>query len=270
MIKPLIFNGVNFSDDFNRESRFFNPKLQRVKNIISPISGGYLGFEYTPSVMPETTPAATMYFIKEDGSVSYSQPSSHTTELTDRFIFFCHMNVVPVDVDSMYFKVDDTTEIIHSEKVRFVAAADLAENSIVKIIAYNNDDRFGYCSTYPAFGFFEVSELDRDKIGKDLTTYQYSYGRSKVLKPEIWFKKSLLFHNLSMFQKNALDILCSLQNKTINGVSVSLASEFTEENKDPLNEICNMRAEFVTTAQSFTIIGSTGVASQITPTDLFM
>lgn len=270
MIKSMPYNAVNFSSDFTRESKYFDPKLQRVVNVISPLEGAYLSFEYTPETMPDPVPVATLYFLKKDGSVSYSRPAAQTVELTDRIIYFAELNVIPSDADYMYFKIADIADTIYSEKIIVIEAADLNTENVIAITAYNNDDLHGYISTYPACGFFRVSELNGKIFGNEKVEYNYSYGRKLILSSENYIKTRFTFVGLSMYQQNLLKWLCNCQNLTINGVAYQLISDFTEKNKDENNEICDLQADFVEAEHSIPIVGATEMPTDIAPTNLFL
>jgi len=119
-------------------------------------------------------------------------------------------------------------------------------------------------------GFFQVSELNNKIHGVEKVEYSYSYGRKKILSAENFIKTRFTFLNLSMYQQNLLKWLCNCETLTINGVSYQLITDFTERNKDDLNEVCDLQADFIEVSQSFAIAGSSEKASSIAPNNLFM
>jgi hypothetical protein len=272
MIKPSIYNALNFSNDFNRESKFFDAKLQRVKNIFS-LADAYLSFYFKPSAMPEgAAPTATLTVDFNDGTVTTG--SSGVLTLTDGYIYFFEMafNYSVERFGVFRLTMDGYDDIIFSEISKFIPAADLVTESIVKIIAYNNDATHGYLtSTYPACAFFEVSKLNENVFGNSKVEYKYSYGRVKILNSENYIKTRLTFNNLSMYQQNLLKFLCNCENLTIDGVGYYLASEFTEKNKNEENEICDLQADFVLISDpTFFATGAAEMPGAIDPTNLFI
>ena len=86
MINTFPYNCLNFSDDFNRESKYFNPQLQRGLNLIASPLAGYLSFEFIPSVMPESAPTAVLHINSSVQSNTRTHYSVIT--LSDRYIYF--------------------------------------------------------------------------------------------------------------------------------------------------------------------------------------
>jgi hypothetical protein len=272
MIKPAKHNAINFSDDFNRESIFFSPELQRSENILS-YCAGYLSFSFTPSSMPESVPTATLtsHFINGLADTSYIH--DYVIELTDSYIYFFRLfNEYPVGIRRMsIYIVGYEDEPIYSELTNILSALSLAENGIVTLVAYNNDNTHGYLNeTYPACGFFQFSEFNCQVFGNEKVVFNYAYGRKKILSSENYIKTRLTFCNLSMYQQNLLKWLCNCENLTINGVAYCLVSDFIEKNKDELNEICDLQAEFIEVDNSFFATGADSVSSIIKPSNLFM
>jgi hypothetical protein len=167
--------------------------------------------------------------------------------------------------------IDGYDDIIFSEECDFTPANDIIPTEIVKIIAYNNDDTHGYIDvTYPAVGFFEVSELNKNVFGTNKVEYAYSYGRKKILNAENFIKTRITFLNLSMYQRNLLQALCNCENLLINGVAYYLVSDFTEVNKNEENEIWDLSAEFVTVADpTFFAVGASEMPGKINQENLF-
>lgn len=273
MIKASIFNAVNFSDDFNRESEHFDPWLQRAKNFLSSSVAGevFLSFKYTPAVMPETAPAGLLALYSDSGFFD-TIASARVVELDDCLIyFFDPVSLIDSDNGFLLFSIIGVNDVLYSEKVNFVIASELSEKGIVKIQAYNNDETQGYISEdYPAAGFFKFSKFSCYLFGNEKTEYNYSYGKKMILDSEIFIKTRLTFVGLSMYQQNLLKILCNCQNLLINGVGYCLVSDFTEKNKSEENEICDLQAEFVEIDQEFFKAGSPAVASDLRIRNLFM
>jgi hypothetical protein len=276
MIKPSIYNAINFTPDFNRESKFFDPSLQRVKNIISvkqePGDFKYLSFVFKPSIMPEgDDPVATLTTYYEDGTTGTAY-SSKITKLAYGYIYF--FSIAPQSGEmKIYYSVTIAgyTDICFSEECNFMVYADLAKNSIIEITAYNSDERHGYLTeTYPACAFFEYSEFNCRLFGNSKNEYNYSYGRKKILSSENFIKTRLTFCNLTMYQQNLLKFLCNCEVIKINGVQYSLISDFTEKNKDENSEICDLQAEFIEVEQSFFNTGATERPSELEVKNLFI
>lgn len=272
MIKPSIFNAINFTDDFNRESKFFDPQRQRMEGLICP-SSACLSFEFTPDTMPDSTPGATLFAKLSNGNIA-ELTETHVTELTDRYIYFfliAYIGLVPGECE-FYMQVDGYDEIVYSEKCISYSVDSLASEGIVLILAYNNDATNGFCtSEYPGGGLFEVSEFNCNDVHIDKTEYGYSFGRTEILHSEIYIKKRLRFMNPSMYQRNLLKILCNLQNKTINGIEYCLSGDFVDVQRDDGSEIWDLQADFVLRADpTFYATGATTAPSAIKPTNLFM
>ncbi len=289
MIKPSIFNAINFTDDFNRESKYFDPKLQRQSNLVSIVANTFLSFSYKPDTMPTATPAPLLRIYWNGGASSTAASPTIITELTDSYIFTFNLSAViglaiVADAEAFsknedcyflaYTQVDAETDYhyVYSEICTFVPAANLTSESIATIIAYNNDLTHGFLnSTYPSCGFFEFSELNSNVFGNSKVEYAYSYGRRKILNSENFIKTRITFHNLSMYQQNLLKTLCNCENVFINSVQYYLVSDFTEKNKSDDSEICDLTAEFVPVeSPTFFAVGASETPSAIKPTNLFM
>jgi hypothetical protein len=271
MIKPSIFNAINFSPDFARESKYFDAKLQRVKCIYS-LAEAYLSFFFVPDTMPGTAPTASLVANFDDGNTGiFSQAG--VVALTTGYVYFFKFSFDYSVERNCYFQVSVTgyDDIIFSEKCRYIPDENLVDENVVTVIASNNQDAGGYLKTYPACGFFEVSKLNENVFGNSKVEYKYSYGRTKILNSENFIKTRLTFLNLSMYQQNLLKFLCNCENLTIDGVSYYLASDFTEKNKDENNEICDLQADFVLISDpTFYATGSTSVPTSFEPTNLFI
>lgn len=275
MIKPSIFNAVNFSPDFNRESKFFDPSLQRVKNIISSPSDPYcyLTFFFKPATMPAAAHVATLTYFYDNGS-SYSVITpAHTIVLTDGYIYYFHLYQATELTGRVFLRltISNYDDILYSEECRFILPENLRSESVVEIKAWNNDNTHGYLdSDYPACGWFEFSELNNKIFATDKVEYAYSYGRKKILSAENYIKTRITFCNLSMYQQNLLKALCNCENLTINGVGYYLISDFTEINRDPENEICDLQAEFIEIADpTFFSSGATEMPTDLDIKNLF-
>lgn len=278
-LRAAPYNCIDFSNDRDRGEKYFKPSLQRRKNYLS-VNAGMIFFEYIPAAMPEYVPSMTIGLAIP----GFSGPDFETysiqdaIELTDRFIYSINLSALDffADVSVMFdfivlAQVDDVPEkTYYSEICRFIPAEIANENSIVSILAYNNDSRHGYFdSSHPICGFFEFSEFNCRVFGNEKVEYKYSYGGSKILSSENYIKTRLTFVNLTMYQQNLLKWLCNCENLTIDGVGYQLISDFTEKNKDELNEICDLQAEFVRVDQSQFATASENAANRITPINLF-
>jgi hypothetical protein len=271
MIKPSIFNAINFSPDFNRESKFFDASLQRKRNIYSSTPNPdyrFLSFFFKPDAMPEgAAPTAILRFYWGDSGSFSETGTSRVITLTDGYIYFFNMFQASEEVGKMYCRltIAGYTEACYSEECISYLHDELTENNIVEVVAYNNDETHGYISqTYPACGFFRVSEFNNKVFGVEKDEYSYSYGRKKILNSENYIKTRITFLDLSMYQQNLLKTLCNCENLKINGISYYLVSDFTEVDKNEENEICSLRAEFIEIADT-TFFG-TGATEM--PTDL--
>ena len=270
MINTFPYNCLNFSNDFNRESKYFENQLQRGLNLIASPLPGYLSFEFIPSVMPGTAPTAFLYINSSIQSNTRTHDSVVT--LLDRYIYFFSITGITVsDEIDAYVTVDGYSDIIHAEKFECVAVASLQERNIITLVGYNADDTYGYFgSTHPICGLFEYSDLNSRMFGNDQTEYNYSYGRKKILGSENFIKTRITFVNLTMYRQNLLKWLCKCQTLNINGVAHYLVSDFVEKNKDENNEIFDLQAEFVPVAQSNAITGASEAPRAIKLTNLFM
>lgn len=275
MIKSSKYNAINFSKDFNRESKFFDSSLQRVRNIIATTANGskcFLSFEFIPATMPVSIPASTLTGVFQDGTGFIKATYDRVVELTDRYIYFFEIGIDVPKKGIWYFftRVTGYTDILYSEECEMILSDDIASENIVEVIASNSDETHGYLTDdYQACGFFRVSELNGKIFGCDKVEYKYSYGRSKILSSENFIKTRFIFVNLSMYQQNLLKWLCNCENLTINGVAYQLVSDFTERNKNEENEICDLQAEFVEVEQSFFEIGSAEMPTDLNIKNLF-
>lgn len=262
MIKPSIFNAVNFSPDFNRESKFFDASLQRKKDLLSDANNyARLAFFFKPDSMPAGVPVATLTMVDGSGGTT-AKTSDYSIALTDGYIYFfgiAGMTLGPTYPFECYFylKITGYNDILFSERCKYYPAevitgykSAISEN-IVMVTAYNNDFTHGYVnSIYQTCGFFQISELNNKVFGVDKVEYSYSYGRKKILNAENHIKTRITFCNLSMYQQNLLKTLCNCENLTINGIGYYLVSDFTEIDKNEENEICSLRADFIEIADT--------------------
>jgi hypothetical protein len=274
-IQPSIFNAVNFTPDFNRESKFFDVNLQRKRNIISSTansSGCYMYFYFKPAVVPGAAPAVQFVLTYSDGS-SASLSADRTLTMTDGYIYFFTVarSTPKAGKCTFLLTISGYTDVCYSEECEFILATDLVTESVVEIIAYNNDETHGYISsTYKTCAFFQVHELNNKVFGNNKVEYNLSYGRKKILSSENFIKTRLTFIDLTMYQQNLLKTLCNCENLTINGVAYYLVSDFTEISKDENNEICDLRAEFIeTTNPTFFAVGATQLPGNLQPSNLF-
>jgi len=274
MIKTNQYSAIDFTSNLARKSKFFDPSLQRNYGIGTRITGGYISFYFKPDSMPGSDPTGKICTYYTDG-LTVEVSVAHTTKLTDAYIYYFSLtNALSVKTSKalcyLTFEVNGYTDILYSEYVRFIPSGDLADDGIVTIIAYNNDATHGYItSSKPACGFFEVSELNNKILGIDKVEYSYSHGRKKILLSENYLKTRITFVNLGLYQQNLLKWLCNCENLTINGTVYQLVSDFTESNKDNLNEICDLQAEFVEVSPLYFIAGSSEMLFDIMSTNLF-
>lgn len=271
MIKTFPYNAINFSNDFNRNSNVFPAHLQRVRNIIAPVTG-VLSFEYLPVVMPDAAPDAHVGVIRSDG-VTVETIYNSVIELTDRFVYIFAFSSLQMIAGAceFFFYVDGDSDVIYSEKCQCFNLADFPGNNLVRVIAYNYDAMHGYISsTYPACGFFKVSELGRDVFGNDKIEYKRSYGRNKILSSENYIKTTLTFLKLSMYQQNLLKWLCNCEVMSINGVTYNLIGEFSEENKDNFYEVCDLKGTFVRVDGEISTEAASTPPEDIEPVNIFM
>jgi hypothetical protein len=263
MIKAAKYNGINFSDDFNRESDLINYDNQRNIQIVECISQPiHLSFFSDTS----DEPVLIVHYFNRSNEYFYPLP---TLAVSGGFVHTFEVNYVAGIAYLGLLNFD--SEIIYSEICNFVTNDYLVNNNISKIIAYNNDATHGYnTSDYPAFGFFKKSELNRDFFINETTEYEYSYGRKMVLGSENQIAKRFTFHNLSMYQQNLLKWLCKCENLYIDGVGYQLVSDFTELLKDENTEICDLRADFVEADQSFFSSGASKAPTNVFQKAFFM
>jgi len=275
MIKPSIFNAINFTDDFNRESKYYDAKRQRVKNIISSTATDcFLTFVFKPSTMPVgADPVATLTSHWKNGDTR-TLDHANVVKLTDMYVYYFEMTNYYLKDGEVYFDVTVAgyDDIIYSEICDFVLSSDFVSRNIVQIIAYNNNNNRGYVDvTYPACMFIEVSDFNCNEVQENKTEYKYSFGRSEILDNEIYIKKKMTFINPSMYQRNLLKILCGLQNKTINGIEYCLVGDFVDVQRNDGSEIWDLEANFVLKADpTFYATGATQAPSSIDPTNLFI
>ena len=271
ILRPMFYNAVDFSSLFTRESQFYNTKLQRVKNLIAPIAG-VLSFEFVPGLMPESVPDCTLTANLSNGTyVEIDQTVVYT--LTDRYVYLFNVSAIGLISGNCDFSVTVAgySNVIYSEKCYCYALADFPENNLVRLIAYNSDMTRGWISSsYPAFGVFQVSDLNGQLYGTKKTVYEYGYGRVLNLGSESHVKSILAFQKLSLYQQNLLKFLCDCETLSINGTTYALKGELKEENKDPQNEICDLLGEFVPVVQSFSLPGATSKASELEIKNLFI
>jgi hypothetical protein len=276
MIKPSIFNAINFSPDFNRESKFFDASLQRKKSIISqPYPYCYMAFKFEPATMPASIPDAVLKFYYNDGAnhVTFYNLPLGNVELPNGYIyrFNIYQGTILTGRSWLELTIDDYTDILFSEELEFIAPSELASENVVQVTAYNNDNTHGYVdASFPACGYFRVSEFNNKVFGVEKVEYSYSYGRKKILNAENYIKTRITFLDLSMYQQNLLKTLCNCENLTINGISYYLVSDFTEVDKNEENEICSLRAEFIEIADTtFFGIGATEMPTDLDIKNLF-
>lgn len=272
MIYTAIHNAINMTSDFNRVSEFFNPQLQRGKNILSSASA-YLVVKFVPDTMPGSAPDASLK-VMQGATALVTVTKSADVELTDSYVYFFALSFfgsVNPGTYNLLIEVGGYTDKMYSEFFEYIPTADLISNSVATIIASNSDDLYGYLSTsHPACGFFKFSELNCNDLGADKTTYDYSYGRSIVLEPENYLKKRFTFHNLTMYQRNLLKFLCNTQGFSINGITYCKQPEFTEESKDNSNEKFSLSAEFTPIDNVLFVAGATSAPTRLDPINLFM
>lgn len=277
-LKPAICNAVNFTNDFTRRSKFFNMDLQRQRCIIANTST-YLFFYFKPDIAPETPPTATMTAFYYNGSTT-TIPEVESILLADEitylYIFDINDFTLPTGADYFFsMEVDGYAARIFSEHCSCFDTANFPDESIFQVLSINDDATQAPATTYqtvgtfPATGFFEVSEIGRDQFGNDKVEYNYSYGRKLILSSENYIKKRFTFVNLGGYQQNLLKFLCNMNTVTINGIQYCLVSDFTEKNKDELNEICDLTADFVASEQSFMADGATEMPTNFNPDNLF-
>jgi len=271
MIKTFVYNAVNFSTDFIRTSKYFDPNLQRKRNIIAPVTG-VLSFEFIPGAMPPTAPTATLTTHLSNGT-TVQLAHTNVVTLTNSYIYRFNISSIGLIAGNCDFfvTVEGYTDIIFSEKCEAYELADCSENNLKRVIAYNNDDTRGYISsTYPACGFFHVSELNRDQFGNDKVEYKMSRGRTMILDSDNYIKTNLTFIGLSMYQQNLLKWLCNCHVTSINGVTYYLLGELKEERKDTSNEICDLQGTFIAAGGELSTFAATEAAQTFEPTNLFM
>lgn len=267
MISPSKYNGINFSENFTRESESFNFDNQRKKNVISKAGFEFLSF-YSDSVLE---PAIVKLFLINSYALVTIIPSNKIV-LSVGFIYF--FSVAPENllyIDDVCLCVQIDNEKIYSEIYSVKSASYLTENEICELTAYNADFRHGYLDvTYPAFGFFRFSKLNSDIFINDKVEYKYSYGRKKILSSENNIGKRFTFLDLTMYQQNLLKWLCNTENLFIDGVQYQLISDFTELLADENSELKDLRADFIEVEQSFFGKASTKYPNNIFPDKFFM
>jgi len=273
MITAMIHNTVDFTANLSRAGYFFENMLQRGNNIIS--DEGVFVFEYTPAAMGAEPTTSLSCFVNHSEVAEETITHTHAIELENSWILFYNLSTISkialIGTGTWDFMLQIEDEIIFSECCEYCAAENLAENSIYKVEGYNDDYRHGYLDdTYPGIGFFKVSDLNNKMFGSDKVEFKYSYGRSKILRSENYLKTRITFCNLTLYQQNLLKYLCNCQNLLINDIGYQLVSDFTEVNKDPLNEICDLQADFVLTAQPVNETTNTERKQNVKPSNLFV
>lgn len=273
MITAMIHSTVDFTANLSRAGCFFENLLQRGCNIIS--DDGVLVFEYTPAVMGAEPTTSLSCFVNHSEVAEATITHAHAIELEYSWILFYDLSTISkialIGTGVWDFMLEIDGEIIFSECCEYCAEGELAENSIYKVEGYNDDYTHGYLDdTYPGIGFFKVSDLNNKVFGSDKVEFKYSYGRSKILRSENYLKTRLTFCMLTLYQQNLLKYLCNCQNLLINDISYQLVSDFAEQNKDTLNEICDLQADFVLTAQPVNEPTNTERKQSVKPSNLFI
>ena len=272
MIKAAIHNAIDFTSGINRVGFDYDPLLQRQRSLMS--NDGFLVFKYTPSAMG-AEPTTKFSSFANNGTVAEEvRTHDHAIELDDSWILFYDLSklakITLITPAFWVFSLKIGTEIIFSENCECFIGDELVNNTVIKLKGYNDDFRHGYLNnTYPACGFFKFSDLNNRVFGSNKIEFKYSFGRSKILRSENFVKKRLTFVNLTMYNQNLLKFLCNCQNFFINGVQHQIVSDFTEINKDPLNELCDLQAEFIETGITYFDFGAYEKPSEIIPKNLF-
>ncbi len=247
MIQSAKHNGVDFSENINRESLLYNFETQR--------RIGYINRDAAMSLCFYSDTAETVApSLKCIGSNTVTITAHTKLALGSGFVYFVTIpqNTLQAVGSVIYFKFSVNGLSVYSEYYKVQNAAFFESNQIATIKAYNDDNRHGYINaTYPAFGNFKCSKLKSDIFLTTKVEYEYSYSRKKILSAENQIAKRLTFHNLTMYQQNLLKWLCNTENLFINNVKYQLISEFTELESDVNSEIMSLQADFVEVEQSF-------------------
>jgi hypothetical protein len=247
MIQSAKHNGVNFSENINRNSSLYNFEAQRLK--------GYINRDKAMSLCFFSDTAETVApSLKCVGDTTVTITTHTKIALGSGFVYFITIpqNALQAADSTVYFKFSVNGLSIFSEFYDIQDAAFFEANSILTIKAYNDDNRHGYLNeTYPAFGNFKHSVLKSDIFLTTKVEYEYSYSRKKILSAENQIAKRLVFHDLTMYQQNLLKWLCNTENLYLNGEKYQLVSEFTELESDVNTEIMSLQADFVETEQAF-------------------
>ena len=224
MIKAAKYNGINFSDDFNRKSDLINYDNQRVRSIANRDGYTFLAFE-TDIIEPEFIQLTE---IGKNFDTNFYP--IEVIEVNDRTLILFSIGADELGmVGNAYFKLEIDGEVIYSEIYRIINDQIAKDEGIAKFVARNNDDTHGYfLTTHGIYAHFKKTELNRDLFISETTEYEYSYGRKMVLGSENQIAKRFTFHGLSMYQQNLLKWICKCENFFIDGVQYELISDFTE------------------------------------------
>lgn len=271
MIQSAFWNGIDFSGNFNRENSLFNFEAQRVKNVLPVATLGTLCFEV------DADEYNRIFLVNLLNGQRYETVPASIIAYGVKYIVFFNIDDADFTANTdVYFEVRSGADAgdytsLYSEIYRVKSPTYLTENRIAKLTAYNNDARRGFAtSANPAFGFFQTTGFNEDVFINSKTEYEYSYSRKKILSAENNIAKRITFVNLSMYQQNLLKWLCNCENFLIDGVQYELISDFTELLSDENSEVKDLRADFITTNQSFFGNGSTTPPQNIFPTDFFV
>jgi hypothetical protein len=208
---------------------------------------------------------------------TYNGKLISSTPIGNQFLTIYEIYATSLNVNSdVYFSVSSTDDegtitSIYSELYTIKSNDYLAENSIHKVTAYNNDNRHGYLNLQTkAFGYFTIEGYWSDIFVNNKVEYAYSYGRKMILSSENQIIKRLTFLDLTMYNQNLLKWLCNCENLFIDGKQYNLISDFTELGKDENSEICSLRADFVEANQSFFAQPSMQVPTDVFPNQFFI
>ena len=267
MIQPAKYNGIDFSATLNRRSGLINYESQRVKNylpvdeVIETLSFYVSGYA--------TPPAVALKCILPSGSeINYN--AIETIDYQDGKIYFFKItaNTLPIN-KYVQFCFIANSEKCYSEYYRTTNLAWLASNDIVKVHAFNNNNKYGFTENQ-IFGYFKTTNFNSDKIGTKKKEYEYSYGRKLLLSAENYTIKHFSFCDLTMYNKNLIKQICNCNNLYINDVKYQLIGEFTESLVDPKSEIVDLEADFVEANTSFFTNGATEKPINIFEQTFFM
>ncbi len=248
MIYPSKYNGINFSNDFNRSSGKYNYDLQRRKGILLKQNFKYLSFEVDYVEGDDDS------YLKIHGQngITTIQNTGITNIGTKAQFYFEILQSNLTENDFVYFSFTYHNQTIFSDFYDVKAA----NSDYCYITSSNADNRHGYL-TNQAFGFFAISKLKSDIFLNKKVEYNYSYSRKKILSSENQIGKRYTFLDLTMYQANLLKWLCNCESVSIDGVQMQLISEFTEIEADNNSEILCLQADFVEVNQSFFATAST-------------